>query len=556
MASVPSTHAPGKAATEAWLLRLKEGYEVCLAAMEQEVKDGCHQPLVGTEGSTLSPEAIKQEYPTVMESMNNWPIRHAPEKPGQITPERCWSGNKVSWHPTQSRLTDEACIFALLMLPAAERTKLFPYDFDESGNPHPTRVPKPPTVVAIQNNIPFLLVWRDTYIFTGGSNVAGWLLKPEYPTERGRVNKGWFRAGLVVAPFGVESSSGEGGLDCVLTARQPKKPRNICFAPQGTTLASTWDYAHAENGVPLRGVTSAMSHTTLVIQPNAGFIAMEKIPGYHDDISRQCPIFRPQTSRDITSLPDYQVIDWGRIRTSKKRRVAEEPAVESGEAENPDTTSNNPDVASNAESPYTALKAENPDTTSDKSSLNTVISPPDFAPTSLLVEPRSELRSDLDSSRQFNDAMGTIARIGPLQWPHIQRALASLENARLPIGANSIASGLLAHPPNQQDRQQLLEMLAPASKPQPWMQEVATAAANDSQYGRAVLDALNWYDNIAYVRQMLASLDGPRVELDSYREIMEHFDEADKNPIPQPSGIGPALRAWLAEQEQGKDPSD
>lgn len=36
-------------------------------------------------------------------------------------------------------------------------------------------------VVATMNNVRFLLVWKDTYVFTGGYTNAGWLLRAMYP---------------------------------------------------------------------------------------------------------------------------------------------------------------------------------------------------------------------------------------------------------------------------------------------------------------------------------------------------------------------------------------
>lgn len=71
--------------------------------------------------------------------------------------------------------------------------------------------PKPPTVVATQNNVRFNLVFKDTYVFTGGINGGGWLLK-----DSKDAGKGWFTVGLVIAPPTVVSSLGPDGHDFVL----------------------------------------------------------------------------------------------------------------------------------------------------------------------------------------------------------------------------------------------------------------------------------------------------------------------------------------------------
>lgn len=67
-----------------------------------------------------------------MSSMNHWPVRGAPDRPGEITLARLHDG-KVLWEPTRARLTDEAAIFALLMLPPLKRAEIFTYDFRREG---------------------------------------------------------------------------------------------------------------------------------------------------------------------------------------------------------------------------------------------------------------------------------------------------------------------------------------------------------------------------------------------------------------------------------------
>ncbi|CAI7589606.1 unnamed protein product [Penicillium bialowiezense] len=132
-----------------------------------------------------------------MGSLKGWPLRGAPDRPGLITPERLSDG-VVLWEPERARLTDEAVILALLMLPPAKRTELFTYDFDTRGEIRPKRTPM---------------------------NQYGWLLRKAPVTNLAR-KKDWLRAGLVLARIQIDSSSAPGGPDMTLRTLFPEKPTN------------------------------------------------------------------------------------------------------------------------------------------------------------------------------------------------------------------------------------------------------------------------------------------------------------------------------------------
>lgn len=90
----------------------------------------------------------------------------------------------VFWEPERCRLTDAGCVYGILTLTPAQRAELFPYDFDIRGDPRRSCTPKPPTVVATQNNVHFYLVFKDIYLFTGGINGGEWLLKDSKDADK------------------------------------------------------------------------------------------------------------------------------------------------------------------------------------------------------------------------------------------------------------------------------------------------------------------------------------------------------------------------------------
>ncbi|KAJ5362035.1 hypothetical protein N7541_002879 [Penicillium brevicompactum] len=120
-------------------------------------------------------EAVTGNGHVDLNSMRNWQLRDAPSDPGIITDNK-WSEGTIFWDPSRAWLMDAEVIFALLTLTVKQRKEIFG-----------------PTVVVMQNNVRCLLAWKDMYIFTGGHNLAGWLLNTKYPDpERGR-EAGWFQ---------------------------------------------------------------------------------------------------------------------------------------------------------------------------------------------------------------------------------------------------------------------------------------------------------------------------------------------------------------------------
>lgn len=77
--------------------------------------------------------------------MRAWPIRGPPKNPNHLTEKPA--------DPTRARLTDEACVFALLTLDAKQRAETYQFDFDARGNPRRNRVPRGPTVIVTQDKV-------------------------------------------------------------------------------------------------------------------------------------------------------------------------------------------------------------------------------------------------------------------------------------------------------------------------------------------------------------------------------------------------------------------
>ncbi|KAJ5977227.1 hypothetical protein N7501_000569 [Penicillium viridicatum] len=78
--------------------------------------------------------------------------------------------------PKHVRLTDDAAIVSLCIHDKTYRSTYLSWDFDSKGEIRKVRVPIGPTILITQNGLRSLPVWNDWYIFTGGSNDAGWLL--------------------------------------------------------------------------------------------------------------------------------------------------------------------------------------------------------------------------------------------------------------------------------------------------------------------------------------------------------------------------------------------
>lgn len=97
----------------------------------------------------------------------------APDRPGFVAPER-WAANVINWEPGRVQLTDAGVVYALLSIGATKRGLLFPFDFNKKGDIRLGRVPRGQTVLVTQNNVNFLLAFRDTYILTGApTSTAG-----------------------------------------------------------------------------------------------------------------------------------------------------------------------------------------------------------------------------------------------------------------------------------------------------------------------------------------------------------------------------------------------
>ena len=86
------------------------------------------------------------------------------------------TAGEVKWQPKHVRLTDDAAIVSLCIHDKTYRATYLPWDFDSKGEIGKVRVPIGPIILITQNGLRSLPVWNDWYIFTGGSNSAGWLL--------------------------------------------------------------------------------------------------------------------------------------------------------------------------------------------------------------------------------------------------------------------------------------------------------------------------------------------------------------------------------------------
>ncbi|KAJ5509344.1 hypothetical protein N7527_011487 [Penicillium freii] len=86
------------------------------------------------------------------------------------------TAGEVKRQPKHVRLTDDAAIVSLCIHDKTYRATYLPWDFDSKGEIRKVCVPIGPTILITQNGLRSLPVWNDWYIFTGGSNGAGWLL--------------------------------------------------------------------------------------------------------------------------------------------------------------------------------------------------------------------------------------------------------------------------------------------------------------------------------------------------------------------------------------------
>ncbi|KAJ5153603.1 uncharacterized protein N7500_009042 [Penicillium coprophilum] len=87
----------------------------------------------------------------------------------------------TTWRPKDVRLCDARVIYALLTLSTKYKSQHLAYDFDATGDVRTSRVPRAPSVVAVQNSVRFLLAWKGVYVFTDPPRlVAGLVAAPPH----------------------------------------------------------------------------------------------------------------------------------------------------------------------------------------------------------------------------------------------------------------------------------------------------------------------------------------------------------------------------------------
>lgn len=137
-----------------------------------------------------------------------------------------------------------------------------------------------------------------THVFTGGHNRGGWLLK-----DTKQAGKGWFRAGLVVAPPEMVSSPGPDGLDVTL---HHYEAFNNTDGPE-----TMWSYARKCFSITLRGTDPNISTVLLLHHNQQGYISMRSIPGYTETIDVDLSQLRPtQTEQLVKRRPDVHDSRW------------------------------------------------------------------------------------------------------------------------------------------------------------------------------------------------------------------------------------------------------
>ncbi|KAJ5328504.1 hypothetical protein N7452_008894 [Penicillium brevicompactum] len=447
---------------------------------EEEAKHQGDKPVARDANKPLSPEATEDDYDydqALMCSMRHWRIRDAPDRAGLLTPER-WVKGKITWEPSEVRLTDAGCVFALLMLSPEERTTKLPFDFNAHGDVRRSRVTKPPTVVVVPNNLRFFIAWRDTYVFTGGHNLSGWLLQPQYPEKQSSFEKGWLRAGLMLAPTAVKSSSGAGGLDCTLSAYEPSKPSDIPLTPGEMNYASTWLHGRLVHGVPLRGTQpeSVAAATVLHVEGQVGYIAMAKIPGFSPVIQKNTPKTRPSTWEEIANCEDFHPIDWDAIPTPpRKQKTTKDTEGEKGRTKQEDSASNKAVLPSLDNRTW--------------------------------VNVRSDERLDLHLTPLFANVIDIMTQSGA-QKPELIQAITSLCVAKMAIDSEEVALGVLRRSPRDDQRQRVYTMLTPnAPDTETWMTEIVDAVGNDDNRRNAVIDALHYRSNLNYLEEAVTYME-------------------------------------------------
>ncbi|KAJ5347731.1 hypothetical protein MYU51_009717 [Penicillium brevicompactum] len=464
---------------DTFLSNLEQGNKTCMAAIKQESRDQCDNPAAWDANQPLPPTvlaATRVTRPTKIYSMRQWTLRDAPERAGLLTPER-WVDGKITWNASRTRLTDAGCVFALLMLSPKERASQLPFDFDRRGDIRRTRVPKPPTVVAVQNNVRFFIAWKDTYIFTGGRNDMGWLLQRKYPKEQSPFNNGWLRAGLVLAPVDVQSSSGAGGLDCTLSNYEPSKPHNIPLTPSETHPPSTWEYGHQVHGVPLRGTEPATATTVLHVERPWGYIPMKKIPGFHPRLKINVMESRLSTWHELERCSGYRVIEWDEIYN--------ESDIDEFDAAEPDNIESDDAVLS----PQNKSKDEGKKRKFSDAESNDAVLLPLKNRTSIDI--RNNDQQDVRLTPFHSLVVDTMTESG-VQSSELIQALRSLCTTKAAIQSSEVAHSFMRQSLSDDERQSVYGMLAP----EPWMTDLVNAVGDNDRHRNAVINAISFHRNL------------------------------------------------------------
>ncbi|CAI7584686.1 unnamed protein product [Penicillium bialowiezense] len=217
---------------------------------------------------------------TVLSTMESWKLRDIPASPHDSSN---WNPDSPSrWQPKHCRLTDRACIYALLTLPPKYRGKFLSFDFNSNGEVRAARVPCPPTVFATQNGVRTFI----TYKSMGARGLC---------------------SGLFAVPSNFHECGGD-DINIHVASLEPKpmhKPRNI------------WQLGQKMN-MPLHG--SAPQTIMLVIEPGGemGFLRLQDFPGYNPDMSNEDVLASTPTIDE--SYPGYTRIRWDEVVASMKMR--------------------------------------------------------------------------------------------------------------------------------------------------------------------------------------------------------------------------------------------
>ncbi|KAJ5362883.1 hypothetical protein N7541_003727 [Penicillium brevicompactum] len=566
---------PKPLVTDPWSVLVKASYESSQRAVRFEEAEGIHKPPAWDPMSKLPPEAIIRDGRVAIRSVRSWPIRDAPKDPGIITADR-WRNNTVFWDPQRARLTDAGCVFAILTLSAEERSTIFPYDFNTDGDIRIHRVPKSPTVVITQNNIRFLPVWRDTYILTGGFNLAGWLLKPNYPDDKNDkfARSGWLRAGLVLAPTLTLSSDGKTGLDCTLQTIDPVKPSRVRFEPNARRQASTWDWGYITHGVPLRG-TAPGTERVFVIEAAGGWISMKDIPGFTEQVNKKIISRRPSSVDRVTELASYTYLEWCSIQSLPKRKSTQVEVDSSNE----DTASRKrqktqsgsgtayPDDASDADDRQDSLceiptptphlnvpklkdgpkvpKAKHepkpdsskagsktdkpkPDGSKAESKTNKQPSIPAGNTATPWIPLLASVPAHMEAPSAFSEILATATQLQSIQQSvrksQILSRITALDMSRRAIAESEIAHEVLGRPTTASKRASLESLLTTDLTGADWIHEVVQQLKKDRTQRPAVLDALHYRNNLTSLRELMETLDTSTFEGQLLKILADDLD--------------------------------